>query len=454
MLQELRQFIEEKQLFTFQDKLLLAISGGIDSVVLFDVLLKSGYNFSVAHCNFGLRGNESDGDEQFVSDLAIKNRISFHTKRFDTKAFAHENAYSIQMAARELRYKWFDELIQTYDYQYVLTAHHVNDIIETMLFNLSRGTGIAGLHGIKEKSGRIVRPLLFTGRDTIRQYAEDNAIAWREDSSNIEEKYARNLIRHRVVPTLKQLNPKLESTFQTTADRLKGVEQFFKYWLDKVIAEAVTVNGDDRYISISTLEKYPETTTVLSEILLPLGFHYHTIKTITTTGNTTGKTWYGNGYKLTRNRDHWVLSPVMPKEKIDFQVFSIEGPIDLPHGDLTFQIIPKSLLAGISREKNIAQLDLSKVVFPLQIRTWQAGDKFIPLGMSQFKKLSDFFIDTKYPSHQKEEALVICTSNDISWIIGQRIDDRFKITDTTESVLIIEFIPRLTESQGIKDQNL
>ena len=240
MLHELRQFISDKQLFLPTEKILLTVSGGIDSIVLFDLFLKAGFSFGVAHCNFSLRGSESDGDEEFVSQLAIRNGISFHVKRFDTGSFANEKALSIQMAARELRYKWFEELLDEFQYKYVVTAHHLNDIIETMLINLSRGTGLAGLHGIPEKNGRIIRPLLFTGRDAIREYAEENALQWREDSSNIEEKYARNLIRHRIVPVLKNLNPNLEETFRQNAERLKGAETIFKHHIIKYKEQLLT----------------------------------------------------------------------------------------------------------------------------------------------------------------------------------------------------------------------
>lgn len=453
MLQELRKFIEDKQLFSPNHKLLLAISGGIDSVVLFDSLLKLGYSFSVAHCNFGLRGIESDEDELFVNNLAIKNRISFHTKRFDTTGFASQQAYSIQMAARELRYQWFNTLLSEYNYDFLLTAHHLNDIVETLLINLSRGTGISGLHGISEKKGRIVRPLLFTGREEIRSYAEEQALSWREDSSNVEEKYARNLIRHRVVPTLKTLNPSLETTFKLTTERIKGVEETFKYFVEQNKSVWMKTTAQGIEISIPQLNAFPSPAAILHELIGLYGFSYSTVQQIISS-SVSGKMWYGTGYRLLKDRTHWIVTPITSVDWKPLSIYSIEETISTPSGEIHFNIYSKSEYSIIRGNKNIAQLDLDSIVFPITLRLWDSGDKFMPLGMRQFKKISDFFIDTKVSIAQKEATLLFTSKNDIFWVMGWRIDDRYKITDNTQKILVIEYHPRIVESSGTKDNLL
>ncbi|MBC7450913.1 MAG: tRNA lysidine(34) synthetase TilS [Cytophagales bacterium] len=453
MLHELRQFISEKQLFQPEDKILLTVSGGIDSVVLFDLFLKAGFYFAVAHCNFSLRGEESDGDEQFVSNLAIRNGISFHVKRFDTSSFANERALSIQMAARELRYQWFEELLDSYKYKYVATAHQLNDIIETMLINLSRGTGIAGLHGIAEKNGRIIRPLLFSGRDGIRAYAEENALHWREDSSNVEEKYARNLIRHRVVPVLKNLNPNLENTFRQNAERLKGAEMLFKYHIKEYKKALLIQNGTSFQISLTHLNCLPEPFVILTELLLPFGFNFKTIQTIYQQRNqSSGKRYYAPEYTLYSDRDMWFIAPVDELETFEYTIPENEEHIELPMGSVHFEVIDAIHFKGFRHNNAIAYISMDQLQWPLTIRSWQEGDRFQPFGMKGMKKVSDFMIDAKIPVPLKQKTPMLCSDNKLIWVVGHRLDDRFKITDTTEKILVCTFQPLMQDPDNTKDR--
>lgn len=449
MLHELRQFISEKQLFSPYDKILLTVSGGIDSIVLFDLFLKAKFSFAVAHCNFCLRGEESDKDEQFVSDLAIRNGISFHVKRFDTSTFASNNALSIQMAARELRYTWFKELSDTFKYDWIATAHQLNDIIETTIINLSRGTGIAGLHGIPEKNGKIIRPLLFSSRNLIRSYAEENLLEWREDSSNIEEKYARNLIRHQVVPALKKINPNLEEIFKQNTERFKGTEQLFKHHIQQYRKELLVTFLNVHSICISSIDDTPAPFTILTEILLPFGFNFATIQTIYKNRfQESGANYYSPTFLLQKDRQDWILTPITQIAEFEFTVYP-ESTLTVPTGNIHFQTINIESFKGFSNAQNIAYIDADKLDWPLTIRNWQDGDKFYPFGMQGMKKVSDFLIDLKIPTSQKKRISILVNKGEILWIVGFRTDKMYKITDLTKKILIATFTPLIQELDNI-----
>jgi len=449
MLHELRQFISEKQLFSPEDKILLTVSGGIDSIVLFDLFLKAGYSFAVAHCNFSLRGDESDKDEEFVSDLAIRNGISFHVKRFDTSSFASNNALSIQMAARELRYAWFEELAETFNYARIATAHQLNDIIETTMINLSRGTGIAGLHGIPEKNGKIIRPLLSSSRNSIRSYAEENQLEWREDSSNIEEKYARNLIRHQVVPALKKINPNLEEVFKQNTERFKGTEQLFKHHIQEYRKQLVVPVFNGHSISISSIDATPAPFTILTELLLPFGFNFATIQTIYKNRfQASGASYYSPTFLLQKDRQDWILTSIEQIAAFEFPVYP-ESTLTVPTGTIHFQTISIESFKGFSNAQNIAYIDADKLDWPLTIRNWQDGDKFYPFGMQGMKKVSDFLIDLKVPVSQKKKISILTNKDEILWIVGFRTDKMYKITDSTKKILIATFNPLIQELDNI-----
>ena len=450
MLHELRQFISEKQLFSPNEKILLTVSGGIDSIVLFDLFLKAQFSFAVAHCNFCLRGEESDKDEQFVSDLAIRNGISFHVKRFETSSFASNNALSIQMAARELRYAWFEELTNTFKYDHIATAHQLNDIIETTMINLSRGTGIAGLHGIPEKNGKIIRPLLFSSRSSIRSYAEENQLEWREDSSNIEEKYARNLIRHQVVTALKKINPNLEDVFKQNTERFKGTEQLYKFHIEQYRNQLLKKTSNGYSITIAELEETPTPFTILTEILLPFGFNYSTIQRIyKKKKQDAGAEYYSANYLLQKDRACWLISSINQLPDFDFEFYEDSRPLEIPSGTLSLTIMKSNDFKGFSHSKNIAYIDKDLLTWPLKIRNWRDGDKFRPFGMHGIKKVSDFLNDIKVPLSQKKKTPILLNNNEIIWIIGHRMAEEAKISDSTKEIVILTLKPIQQEPDNI-----
>jgi tRNA(Ile)-lysidine synthase len=442
LLDTVRKYIAQNQLFEERQNLLLAVSGGVDSVVLVDVLHHLQFYFlSVAHCNFQLRGEESDEDEAFVRKLATKYRLPFFVKRFDTQEFASKNKLSIQVAARQLRYAWFDEILLSQQIPLLVTAHHQNDNIETIIYNLAKGTGIAGLHGILPKNGNIVRPLLCVSKEEILQYATENQLSWREDSSNESDKYSRNLIRHRVVPILKQLNPKLENTFQENIEKIYAVENIFKNVVNEFKNRALKEIDAIYYLDIEVLRKESENQIKLYEILKDFGFNYSQIKQIINAlDSEAGKLFTSNTHTLVKDRKHLVLAPIQIKnEAIQFEK---KSPI-VTHYNFTLELytVPKSPDFQFSTDANIAHLDFDKLSENLTVRNFEHGDEFCPLGMKgKKKKLTDFLNDLKIPLNLKNQVLLLLSDKQIAWVIGHRIDDRFKITEKTQTVLEIRYI--------------
>lgn len=442
MLHELRQFISEKQLFSQNDTLLLTVSGGIDSIVLFDLFLKAGFSFVVAHCNFGLRGEESDLDEQFVCNLAKQNGIFFHVNNFDTKSVAATESISIQMAARNLRYHWFEDLATSHKYSHIATAHQLNDVIETTLINISRGTGIAGLHGIPAKNGNIVRPLLFASRDSIKAYAEKNALEWREDRSNGEEKYARNLIRNQVVPALKKLNPNLEEVFKQNTERFNGTEQLFKFHVEQYRNQLLKKYQTGFSISILKLDQTPSPLTILAELLLPFGFNYKTIQSIyKSKEQQAGALYYSDRYTLQKDRLDWIILPSENHSDFSIELFETDTHIQLPNGTLSICTINHTDFKSFDPSNNTTYLDKSILTWPLTIRNWQHGDAFQPFGMNGVKKVSDYLTDIKIPSSLKKKTLLLVSNFQILWLIGYRSSKIGRISDSSDEIVVFTFTP-------------
>ncbi|MHB9148153.1 MAG: tRNA lysidine(34) synthetase TilS, partial [Candidatus Amoebophilus sp.] len=301
-------FINDHQLLQAEEPVLLAVSGGVDSVVMCSLFHEARLHFAIAHCNFGLRGQESEGDEAFVHTLAQQYQVEFFTKRFDTKTYAKTNKLSTQMAARELRYAWFKELCNTHQINKLATAHHANDCLETILFNLTKGTSIAGLHGILPKQKNLIRPLLFASKESLLQYAQAKGLSWREDSSNRQEDYARNLIRHQVIPSLKLINPNLESTTNLTIDRLSQVEKLFNEQLGNIRKEIFFQQEGIYYITIQKIKEKPWAAVVLWELLKTFGFNFLQIKSLLHPSVQTGKSVYADNYQLYVDRTTWMLT--------------------------------------------------------------------------------------------------------------------------------------------------
>ena len=431
MLNEFIKYCKKEKLFSEDDKILLAVSGGIDSVVMAELFFLAEYDFGIAHCNFKLRGKDSDKDEKFVKNLATKFKVPFFIKRFDTYKYSDENKISIQMAARELRYYWFTELLEKEDYKYTATAHHRDDSIETFFINLIRGTGISGLHGILPKQGNLIRPLLFAGRDEIEVFKKENKIKFREDKSNLSDKYLRNKIRHKLIPVIKEIEPEIEKVMQKNISRFSETENIYFKEIEKREKKIVKKETGKIIISIDELRKLKSLKTYLYEFLLPFNFTFSDVENITISlEGISGKQFYSPTHRLLKDRNNLIIAPLSENEIQEFFIEKTDKGILSP---LRLKIkIEKNI--ELSSDKNIACLDYSKLEFPLILRKWKRGDVFVPFGMTGKKKLSDFFIDQKLSIIQKEQIWLLCSGENIVWIVGHRIDNRYRITKNTKQV--------------------
>lgn len=439
MLKKLNEFIKSNELFDSDHKLLVATSGGIDSVVLCHLLIEAEYNISIAHCNFNLRGEESNKDENFVKELASNFKVAFYAKSFNTTAFASKNKISTQLAARQLRYDWFSDLCANNGVDFILTAHHASDQSETMLYNLTRGSGISGIRGILKKNQNIIRPLLFTTKEKIIQYAQQNQLNWREDESNQEDKYSRNLIRNKVIPELKKINSSFDKTMTRNADRYQMIEAFIAEEAQKIKSEHLIESTDECILNLDWLTD--KNRVLLYHILSEYDFNHFQSENIFDSTEHSGSFFYSKKHKLTIDRNRLYISKKEENEELNIVLHEDDKSIIIEQHQFTFSLKKKTEVS-ISNNKNIAYLDSEKIDYPIMIRNWCNGDRFIPLGMKSEKKLSDFMIDEKIPVNLKKR-LPIFTSNDkIFWIAGQRIDHRFRITDSTNDVLIINMEPQ------------
>ncbi len=437
MLKAFENNIGNHHLFTRKNKLLLAASGGVDSMVLASLLHDGKYNFALAHCNYQLRGEESDQDEAFVKDTAIVYRVPFFTKKMDVMAYQKDHSSSIQMAARELRYAWFNQLVTQHGFDYLLTAHHLNDSFETAIFNLVKGTGIAGLRGIKVKNGRVIRPLQTFSKEDIHAYAINNNLKWREDESNKSSKYARNLIRHSVIPQLKKLNPDLQGTFKLTAKKIGGAEKIIEHYFSNLAKEMLEYRDNHIHLNKDKLLKTPDPTFVLHHFISNYGFNFHQAEMILGTIKNSGKTIQSESHELVVDRMSLIISERLREKAEEGWINETATKVDINELKFNCSIAPYADYQLIN-DQHVAALDLDKLVFPLQVRKWEAGDKFIPLGMRHKKKLSDFMIDNKIPLNLKKRTMVIVAGNKIVWVVGHRIDDRFKLTTNSTRVFEIK----------------
>lgn len=427
------------------DKLLLGVSGGADSMVLAHLINEIGNEFSIAHCNFNLRGNESDEEQQFVEKLAINYGVGFFCNSFDTISYAAEKGLSIEMAARELRYSWFNTLCKQNDFQYIVVGHHADDVLETFMLNLSRGTGIRGLSGIKPKQGMIVRPLLFATRAEIDSYAKNQNIEFRHDSSNDDVQIKRNKVRHQIIPLFEALNPAFKNNLQHTIQYLFETEKIFLERIVQLKHQLVKNKLGIIKIEIDELRKLDSLSTILFELLKEYNFNAQVVsETITAIENPSGQLFFSNSHRLVVDRNWLMISELSFDQSpqlfyIDENESAIAEPVELL---LSIDDYDKSY--KITPDKNVALLDFDCLNFPLILRRWEKGEYFKPLGMSGFKKLSDFFIDQKVSIPEKENAWILASGKNVVWIIGYRIDDRFKITPQTEKVMRIELTQKLT----------
>lgn len=436
-------YINTEKLFISSDKILLTVSGGVDSIVMCELFHKSKLKFGIAHCNFQLRGKESDEDEKFVKQLAVKYNVPFYCKRFNTKEYVAQNNVSIQMAARELRYQWFEEIRNNEKYKYIATAHHTDDAIETFFINLIRGTGIAGLHGIVPKQGNIIRPLLFASKNKIEEYATTNKLKYREDSSNASDKYVRNKIRHHLIPLLKEINPAVENAINATIERLSEVEIIYKNEIEKQRTQLLKNENKTYSISIKELKMLNVMPTYLYEFLKPFNFNADTVKEISTAlDGESGKQFLSPTHRLVKDRETLIIEEYVglgvKDLRIKIKIERNKKKLVVENLHFTFKIQNTKYI--IPKSKTTACLDYDKLQFPLEIRKWQQGDTFYPLNMKGKKKLSDFFIDNKLPLNRKENVWLLTSAGKIVWVIGMRIDNRFKVTDQTTKIYFAELM--------------
>ena len=423
-------------------KILLAASGGLDSTVLLHLLVKLEYTVAVAHANFQLRGEESEQDEVWVRQLANNYHIPFYTQRFETNNYATENGLSIQMAARNLRYEWFDALCDKLNYDFVATAHHLNDNLETVLLNFTRGAGLAGMLGIPEKKGRIIRPLLPFNRNEMEEYATVHGLTWREDSSNISDDYNRNFIRHQVVPKLKELNPSLEETFSRNTERLHAADELARHELKRLRETYVLQSGRQIKILKSLVGLFHYPAPVLLELIKDYGFNLdQCTEVVSAVQGQPGKLFFSGTHQLVVDREHLIISAQKDKPG---EVQIEEGAEEATLGSLVLKIGKKSPadFADNRRDTAMAILDRDKLKFPLTWRTWRRGDFFFPLGMDHRKKLSDFLVDSKISMTDKEDVTVLESGGEIAWVVGYRIDNRFKSTDGTNGNVVFELMTK------------
>ena len=434
MLQRLQNHIQATFPYLQGKKLLLATSGGVDSMVMTDLFLKLDYEIALAHCNFQLRGLESFGDQQFVEDYADMHKINVFTTLFDTKAFAEDYKLSTQVAARELRYNWFYELLEKEEFDYLLTAHHADDNIETFLIHLSRGTGIEGLTGIPEQNEQVVRPLLLFSRNEIEAYAKENNISWREDSSNASDKYLRNKIRHDLVPLFKELNPNFLASFQKTQSYLQEAQVMVEDATIMIYQQVATEKEDGIYFDLKKLKQLSNYRSYLYQWLREYDFSaWEDIYELVNAQS--GKQVFSGSYRLLKDRDFLILDQIKAETNEVYFIDSADAKVKIPL-KLTL-----SKVNDISTPKNtIIFVDEEKLQFPLVIRKWQEGDYFYPSGMVGKKKLSKYFKDEKYSLIDKENTWLLCSEDQIIWVIGKRSDQRFLPTATTQHFLKIELV--------------
>lgn len=433
----IREFLEKNHI-PGSAGFLVTVSGGPDSIALLHLFRYMNLRIWAVHCNFRLRGRESDMDEQFVKRFCDTYGIGLSVKHFDTTAYATEKGISIEMAARELRYQWFAEMKEKKGMDYIVTGHHADDVAETVCINLCRGTGIKGLSGIRAVNGDIIRPLLSCSRTDILSYLETHQLGYRTDSTNNSLDYVRNKIRHKVIPVFKEINPSFLATMQENCETLKESEALYLYAVDKLKSQVTEHQDGELLIHIDRLSATPAPFTLLYEILKPFCFNKTQIRNILDSQESEpGKQFKAGDYLLTKDRNVWRLFDNSIQTKVSLQVEK-EGEIPVQNSTYLFEIRPMEENFLIPADTSVACLDADKAPFPLTIRNWEPGDRFCPIGMKKLqKKLSDFFTDRKFTAKQKKECLVLLVGDKIAWIIGHRIDDRFKITSATRNILFI-----------------
>ena len=452
LLHQFKEYIAANHLFQPKDKLLLAVSGGVDSVVLCELCYLAGYDFIIAHCNFQLRGEESERDEAFVKTLGDKYGVELFIKKFDTDKIASAEKKSIETTARDLRYEWFYEIVgdgrQTTDdrkIQWILTAHHSDDNIETAVMNFFRGTGIAGIRGILPKQGKIIRPLLFAARKELEDFVNENKLMFVTDSTNLENDYTRNFFRNKILPQVAEVYPDALKNVLNNISRFSETEQLYRQAIEQHKKKLIEKKGNEFHIPVLKLQKTAPLKTVLYEIIKDFNFSSHqTEEAIALLKSETGKYVLSSTHRIIKNRNWLIITNNETSEAQNILIEAGDEKILFENGELTVKRLPMAQ-HKIKSSLLLAQLDINDITFPLLLRKWKQGDYFYPLGMNKKKKLSRFFIDQKLSLPEKENVWVIEMNKKIIWIVGMRIDNRFKMTASTQQVLLLQLIKKQGE---------
>lgn len=442
------EYVNAEKIFSAGDHLLVAVSGGLDSVVLCDVVNRLGYTFSMAHCNFKLRGTESERDEAFVKQLAEQYKVPFHIHSFDTANFAAENKCSIQEAARQLRYDWFSELIRDFNDRSgfkkmrLLTAHHLDDNIETLLMNFFKGTGIAGLRAMQPATEKVARPLLWARKQALEDYARLAGLQWVEDSSNLEDKYSRNYFRHQLIPLVEKIYPQAMDNLTDNLERFRDIEKLYQLSVDRLVTHMIVHKGDELHVPVEKLRLAPAVKTLLFEIIRPFGFHPAQLnEVLKLLDSQTGKYVHSQTHRILKNRNWLIISKMEPSDAGIFLLEEIPSLVKFLAGIIGISEGSPSEKDILSSGDNKAWLDATEIRLPLILRRWKTGDYFYPMGMRKKKKISRFLIDQKKSKIEKENTWVIESDKRILWIVGQRIDDRFKFSATSKTCYKLVFEP-------------
>ena len=434
------KYVRENNLFAPGDTILAGVSGGVDSVVLLDLLHKGGYSIGVAHCNFNLRSSESDEDQSFVEQLALKYNLPYYHTSFETKRYAGENGISIEMAARYLRYQWFEQIRSENNYNWISVAHHRDDQLETFFLNLARGTGLSGLTGMQLINNKVIRPLLFASRKEIEEYSLKNHLESREDKSNKNLEFHRNKIRHQLLPLMEEINPSFREGLTRTMENLRYSWKIECREIEHAWDQVVEQRGNDYYFSVEELRLLDPIPSYLFQFLKNFHFNSDVVNDVASSlDNGSGKQFYSSTHRLIRDREYLILQDLKAQDQSIHYLDETCRELNFPL-KMKISIIEKKYKFDLSDSVKIGCVDLEKIQFPLTIRHWQRGDSFHPLGMKSEKKLSDFFIDSKMSLPEKENTWILANGKDIVWVIGRRLDDRYKITPKTRNIFKMELI--------------
>ena len=434
MLAKVQNYIRQHKLLTTNARVIVGVSGGADSVVLLHILLSLGYDCVIAHCNFHLRMEESKRDEEFVRSLSKSLHLPFYSIDFETTKYAKEHHESIEMAARDLRYAWFYKLVEKLDAQAIAVAHHADDSIETMLMNLVRGTGLRGMTGISPRNEKVIRPLLCCTRQEIETYIIGHDLENITDSTNATLDYQRNKFRNIVLPLLEEINPSVRQTLYNSLERFEGTLAIYDQAIGNIRDKVLISENDLVKLKIAELQKQVDVPTVLYELLQPYGFGKAVLEQITKhLEGESGKLFYSDTHRLLKDRDYLIINKIESASNEEYFITENKTEITIPFL-LKISKIKLNSDFRVSKEKNCIHVDASRLSFPLQLRRWNEGDSFFPFGMNKRKKISDFFIDNKLTIIEKEQSWLLLSGDEIVWVVGQRMDNRYRVTDETTDV--------------------